>query len=79
VRELKMKKAVILLVLGMVLVGMAPIAVSDGPWTEENGDNNPGGYEDDGNHEEQAQFGDMLQPDGQSQFGTGEPQNEHDG
>jgi hypothetical protein len=64
-----MGKVVILLVLGMVLVGMTPIAVSDGPWTEENGnDQNSGeqghGPGDDENHYgEQAQNGEQPNQD----------------
>lgn len=74
---IRMKKAVILFVLGMVLVSMAPIAMSESPWTDRNGEDNPGSYESDASHE--VQCGDGFQPDGQSQCGGGAPQNGQDG
>jgi len=65
-----MRKAVILFILGMVLVSMAPIAVSEEdqpPWTEENGDEQNIGEQGHGPHDdvshyhEGAQNGEQLQ------------------
>lgn len=64
-----MRKVVVLMVLGMVLAGMAPTAMSEGPYEEHSGweqNTYPGFYgpdNNDGDHEEQAQCGEQPNQD----------------
>lgn len=67
-----MKKIVILLVIGMVLVSIAPTAVSDGPWMEENGDEQNIGEQGHGPHDDVSHYHEGAQNGEQLQIGQDE-------